>query len=635
MFVQTIPEKKTGRTLIVFVEGYREGGKVKQRHIRRIGYLDEFEHLYADPIAHFKVVAMKETAEMKEKKKPITIELSPEALLPFSKDTGSYDCVKNIGYAAVSKIFYELGIPKFIDSRRKYLKLGYNLTAVMKLLVYGRILHPDSKRTTWQGKGRYFDKMDFDLNAVYRSLSIFNTYRDDLLVHLHKVMVERFGRDSTLLFYDVTNYYFEIEDEDGFRMKGVSKEHRPLPIVQMGLFIDDRGLPVAYELFPGNTNDGKTFPPMSQKVREKLRLVHIIFIADKGMMSGTNIAEIITNHNGYVFSKSVRKAKGTTKDYVRAQDGYVRFDEKGKGIKEGDTETEVSFMYKISNGVTDLNVDDVDGEKQKAKGIGQYEILFWSRKYAQRAKLERAKAVEGAMAASHSKSKDVIDNNHGRNKYLKTVIKDPETGKAMDKYDAQVQFDCAKLDEDESLDGYYILETNVVGWRPLHDAKGKGTKEFEGDFGKENRWLEKEGRFQLNRMVSPTDIIDMYRGLWKIEESFRVTKTELQARPVYVSRKDRIQAHFLTCFISLLIVRILEQKLGGEYSSEQMLTSLRQANVAQLDERHFLTLYYDRVLQKLKGKLGIEFGRNVYTKDNIKRMMGDAKKASDPKQEKR
>ena len=630
MFVQTIPEKKTGRTHILFVEAYRDRGKPKQRQVRRIGYLDELEHLYADPIAHFKAVAKEETAKLREKTKPITIELAPEALLPFSEDTSSYDCVKNIGYAAISKIFYELGIPKFIDSRRKYLKLSYNLTEVMKLLVYERILHPDSKRATWFGKGRYFDKMDFDLNAIYRSLSIFNSYKDDLLVHLHKVMVERFGRDITFLFYDVTNYYFEIEDEDGFRMRGVSKENRPLPIVQMGLFMDEKGLPVAYELFPGNTNDCKTFPPISQKVREKLHLVHLIFVADKGMMSGTNIAEIITNHNGYVFSKSVRKAKQTTKDYIRAQDGYVRFDEKGKKIKGTDLTTEVSFMYKLSNGVTDLNVDDVEGEKQKVKHIGQYEIIFWSSKYAQRAKLERSKAVEGAMVASHSKSKDVIDNNHGKNKYLKTIIKDSQTGEAIDKYDAQIQFDFAKLDEDESLDGYYILETNVVGWRPILDVKGKETGELEGDFGKENRWLGKEGQFQLNRVVTPLDIIDMYRGLWKIEESFRVTKTELQARPVYVSRKDRIQAHFLTCFISLLIVRILEQSLDGEYSSEQMLKSLRQANVAQLDERHFLTLYYDRVLQSLKEKFGIEFGRNVYTKENIKRMMGDAKKAQDP-----
>jgi len=633
MFVQVIPEKKTGRRLIVFVEGYREGGKVRQRTVRRIGYVDEFEHLYADPLVHFKAAAKKETAEMKEKAKPVMIELSPEARLPFHEDTGAYDCVSSIGYAAISKILYELGIPKFVDSRRKNLNISYNLTAVTKLLVYERILHPDSKRAAWFNKGRYFEKMDFDLNAVYRSLSILNKYRDDLLVHLHLAMVDRFQRKATLLFYDTTNYYFEIEDEDTLRMKGVSKEHRPLPLVQMGLFMDSNGFPVTYDLFPGNTNDGKTFTPMSQKVRDKLGMVHIIFIADSAMMSGSNVADIILNHNGYIFSKSIRNADKDMKNFARTPEGYVRFDDKGNKIGEKDTLTEVSFMYKTSNGVTDLNVKDVNGKKKKVDGIGQYEIVFWSRKYEQRAKLDRAKSVERALAASHTKSKDVLDNNHGKNKYLKTLIKDPETGKATDKYDAQVQFDFAKLEEDESLDGYYILETNVVGWKPILDVKGKETGKFEGDFGKENRWLAKEGQFQLNRMVEPTDIIEMYRGLWKIEESFRITKSELHARPVYVSREDRIQAHFLTCFISLLIVRILEHKLGGEHSNEQMLESLRRANVAKLDGRHFMTLYYDSVLQKLKEKLGIGFGRNVYTKEDIRKMLGDSKKADPPKKE--
>lgn len=626
MFVQVIPEKRTGRRLIVFVEGYREGGKVRQRMVRKIGYADEFEHLYADPISHFKAVAKKESLEMKQKAKPIMIELSADGLLPFNKDTGSYNITRSIGHAAISKILYELGIPKFIDARRKNLNISYNLTAVTKLLVYERILHPDSKRAAWFNKERYFEKMDFDLNAVYRSLSILNKYRDDLLVHLHLVMVDRFQRKATLLFYDTTNYYFEIENEDKFRMKGVSKEHQPLPLVQMGLFMDSNGFPVTYDLFPGNTNDGKTFTPMSQKVRDKLGMVHIIFIADSAMMSGTNVADIILNHNGYIFSKSVRNADKDTKDFARNPEGYVRFDDKGNKIEEKDTLTEVSFMYKTSNGVTDLNVKDVNGKKKKADDIGQYEIVFWSRKYAQRAKLDRAKAVERALAASHTKSKDVIDNNHGKNKYLKTLVKDPGTGKATDKYEAQVQFDFAKLEEDESLDGYYILETNVVGWKPILDVKGKETGEIEGDFGKENRWLAKEGQFQLNRMVEPTDIIEMYRGLWKIEESFRITKSELQARPVYVSRQDRIQAHFLTCFIALLIVRILEHNLGGEHSKEQMLESLRRAEVAKLDERHFMTLYYDRVLQKLKEKLGIEFGLNVYTKENIRKMLGDSKK---------
>ena len=152
-------------------------------------------------------------------------------------------------------MFHNLGIHKFIDDRRKYLDITYNLTSVLKLLVYERILEPGSKRAAWMNKNRYFDKMDFDLNAVYRSRSVFPNYRKDLLQHLNKKMVELYNRDSTLLFYDVTNYYFEIDNEDSSRRKGSSKEHRPNPIVQMGLFMDNKGFPVIYDLFEGNTNN--------------------------------------------------------------------------------------------------------------------------------------------------------------------------------------------------------------------------------------------------------------------------------------------------------------------------------------------------------------------------------------------
>ncbi len=188
-----------------------------------------------------------------------------------------------------------------------------------------------------------------------------------------------------------------------------------------------------------------------------------------------------------------------------------------------------------------------------------------------------------------------------------------------------MKFDCEQLDEDESLDGYYIIEPNVIGWHPILDEH-RDTGELEGDFGWESRWLKDERLFQLSRVVTPGDILDMYRGLWKIEQSFRITKSELHTRPVYVSRKDRIEAHFLTCFISLLIVRILEHETGYEFSSEQLLTSLKKANVAQLDSRHFLTLYYDKVLWKLKDCLGIEFGKNVYTRSAIRSMIGKTKK---------
>lgn len=625
MHVSIIPEKKSGRRLIVFVEGYREGGRVRQRQVRRIGYVDEFEQLHEDPVAHFKQVAKKETEERKAQRQTVTVELSPDARLPFDGQTGSYDCVRNIGYAAISRVFHTLGIHKFVDDRRKYLDISYNLTSVVKLLVYERILAPDSKRAAWLNRGRYFDKMDFDLNAVYRSLSILASYRDDLLQHLHGRMVRLYDRDSALLFYDVTNYYFEIDNEDSFRKKGVSKEHRKTPIVQMGLFMDDRGFPVTYDLFPGNTNDCATFTPMSAKVRSQLKADHIVFVADKAMMSGNNVAEVITHHNGYIFSKSVRGGTKTLKDTVRDRCGYQSYDAGGNRIGDSDTQTPVAFMYKVLDEVKDTYVQDTEGKRTVVKGVGHYQIVYWSAKYARRAKLDRQAAVEKAVAASHSQSKDVIDNNHGRNKYLKTQVYDKKSKKLLEDYDAKTVFDFEKLEEDESLDGYYVIETNVTGLRRRVDARGRDTGEVEC-FQKPSRWLEQEGMLQLNRIVTPLDIVDMYHGLWKIEQTFRVTKSELDARPVYVSREDRIGSHFLTCFIALLIVRILEHELNHGYSSEQIVTSLRKANVVELNSTTFMTVYYDHVLQRLKETMGVDFGTNVYTKAAIRTMMAGTKK---------
>jgi transposase len=626
MFVQTAPKNKDGRVLMYYAESYRENGKVKQRTIERIGFVDEFTHLYDDPIAHFKKIAKEKTKEMQEGIKPITVILEPEAILPFNEETCAYDCVKNIGYAAISQIFHLLGINQFIDDRRKYLECKYNLTNVMKLLVFERILAPDSKRATWLNKGQYFDKMDFSLNDIYHALSIYPDWQKDLLQQLHRKMVELYDRDSTLLFYDVTNYYFEIDNEDDFRKNGMAKDNKKTPIVQMGLFMDGMGFPVTYDLFEGNTNDCSTFVTMSEKARALLKMDHIIYVADKAMMSGENVAEVITKKNGYIFSKSVRGATQKLKNITRDPAGYLKFDCNGREIAPYDTTTSVAFMYKVFDEVKDTYVKDREGHRKSVRGVGHYQIIYWSAKYAERAKVDRQKAIEKAEVASHTKSKEVIDNNYGKNKYLKTQIYDKQTEKQLEEYSAKVVFDFEKLEEDVSLDGYYIIETNVTGLRARLDAKGRETDELEPSFNKKSRWLKEEGMLQLNKVVTPLDIIGMYRGLWKIEQTFRVTKSELEVRPVYVSRKDRINSHFLTCFIALLIVRILEHEVEHEFSSEKIINSLRKANVAELNSTTFKTLYYDEVLKVLREKMGIDFGRNIYTRSAIRSMLAKTKR---------
>jgi transposase len=626
MFVQTAPKNKDGRVLMYYAESYRENGKVKQRTIERIGFVDEFTHLYDDPIAHFKKIAKERTKEMQQGLKPVTVKLEPEAILPFSEETLAYDCVKNIGHAAISQVFHLLGIHQFIDDRRKYLRCEYNLTSVMKLLVFERILAPGSKRKNYLGRDKYLDKMDFSLNDIYHALSIYPRWQEDLLLLLHRKMGELYERDFTLLFYDVTNYYFEIDNEDDFRRKGICKEHRPTPIVQMGLVMDCMGFPVTYDLFEGNMNDCSTFVAMSEKVRSQLEMDHIIFVADKAMMSGDNVAEVITKKNGYIFSKSVRGATQKLKSIARDSTGYLKYDCNGKQIAPHDSTTSVAFMYKVYDEVKDTYVKDEEGNRKSVRGVGHYQIIYWSAKYAARAKVDRQRAVEKAVVASHSNSKEVIDNNYGKNKYLKTQVYDKQTKEQLEEYNARVVFDFEKLEEDESLDGYYIIETNVTGLRARLDAKGRETEELEPSFNKQSRWLKEEGMLQLNKVVTPLDIIEMYRGLWKIEQTFRVTKSELEVRPVYVSRKDRISSHFLTCFIALLIVRILEHELNHEFSSEQIINSLKRASVAELNSTTFKTLYYDEVLKALHDKMGIEFGRNIYTRSALRSMLAKTKK---------
>ncbi|MDD3367217.1 MAG: hypothetical protein PHS67_08135 [Sphaerochaetaceae bacterium] len=367
---------------------------------------------------------------------------------------------------------------------------------------------------------------------------------------------------------------------------------------------------------------------MSEKVRAQLDMDHLIFVADKAMLSGENIADVIIQHNGYIFSKSVRGGTALLKKTVRDLDGYLKFDESGTPISTADTTTPVSFMYKVLDEVKNTYVPDDEGERKSVQGVGHYQIVYWSAKYAQRAKLDRQAALEKALATSHSHSKDVIDNNHGKNKYLKTQIYDKKTKTRLETYDAKVVFDFEKLEEDESLDGYYVIETNVTGLRPYIDARGKETGEVESMGTKKSRWLKKEGMLQLNRIITPLDIVDMYHGLWKIEQTFRVTKSELEARPVYVSRKDCINAHFLTCFISLLLVRILEHELNHEFSSEQIITSLNKANVVELNSTTFKTLYYDKVLKELKDETGIDFGMNVYRRAALRKIFAKTKKQS-------
>jgi hypothetical protein len=321
--------KKTGRTYLSIVKNYRDikTGMSKTSTIKSLGYLDELEKEYDDPIAHFKEVARKMTEEENTKKK-LTLNINMDEQLAQGTDDR-----KNFGYAAILKIYHELGLHRFLNNRARNEDFKFNTNSIMMLLVISRLLSPGSKKKAFEEKGRFFERFNFSLADVYRALSHYAKISKELQRYLHEQITEKYGRDTKTIYYDVTNFYFEIDEADEMRKYGPSKEKRPNPIVQMGLAMDADGIPLHYELFPGNTVDKGTFRSVIGEVRKNYDTGRVIVVADMGIITGDNIYYLTggKNRNGYVFSFSVRGGTSAFKNYVLANEGYVGIDGKPAG----------------------------------------------------------------------------------------------------------------------------------------------------------------------------------------------------------------------------------------------------------------------------------------------------------------
>lgn len=600
MYVQKIFEKSTGKTMLYFATGRRINGKNKTVYIEKIGYLEDFLSEYQDPIAHFKEEAKRLTEEQKAAK--ITLEYSLGEHFDFSNSFNKVsnielECsnlVRSYGVLPLLQIYRDLELDYFLNIKRQYKKTEYNHNHIFQMLVFGRILSPDSKLATWKERNKLLQNADFSDDDVYRSLSFFSSIKEEMIAHLNKQMCDKYGRRTTLMYYDVTNYYWEIDEDDDLRKRGVCKEHRPNPIVQMGLFMDSKGLPVTYGLFPGNTNDVITMRPMMDNLVEGMGNENIIYVADKGMMSGSNIAQIILDHNGYVISSSVRSASKEMKKYVKKQEGY--------------TETENgSFKYKSRIIPRMIRVQTVSGKIVEVS-INERQIVFWSKKYQEKARYDREKAIEKALSRA-GKGENTVLNNHAGNRFIAKVIFDSEDGKLIEKPEFGYELNEELKEQEEVLDGYYIIRTNVVG---LQDERNPFSDNPDAV-----RWHSRDGFFEMNKVLHDLDIVDMYRGLWQIEDSFRITKSILKARPVYVRNEESIEAHFLSCFVSLLILRLLEKKTNYKIPVKTMVDSLRKANLAQIPDGNYMNLYCDRTIKELGDALGLTLNKKFYSKKEL------------------
>ena len=571
MFLKKTPNK-SGRINLAIVDGYYDKATKKTKHkvIESLGYLDELEKQYDDPIDYFTKRAKKLTEEKKARQAPINFTFYDSDRLCVGDNLR-----KNFGYAALSKIYHELELDKFLNNRQRHTKESYDANTILKMLVYSRILAPASKKSSFDHREMFFEKTNYSLDDVYRCLSFLNKHKETLQIWMNDKIKANYGRDTSLIYYDVTNYYFETDEQNDFLRKGVSKEHRPNPIVQMGLFMDNNAIPITYELFAGNTNDCLTYRPNFGRIKKQFNLGRVISVADKGMTTGDNIWYTINTpaHDGYVFSMSIRGAEKSMKKYVLDDDGYVWL---GKEYKRK------SRKYPRT-----IQVTSTSGKKIK-KQVDEKQVVFWSEKYAKRAKAEREATLAKARDLAANPGSYTRATSYGAAKYVKKVDYDKDTGEILTA-SSILDIDEDLIREEEALDGYYMLLTS--------------------------------------EMDTPDDkIIDMYRGLWRIEESFKITKSELEARPVYVWTREHIEAHFLTCFVALTISRILEMKLEHKYSAGRIIDSLSRAECSLLQQNYYVFDYYDEVLKDIGNVTNIDFSKRIRTLGEIKQVIADSKK---------
>lgn len=508
MFLKKITQK-SGRTKLCVYESYREGARTRQRTVRALGYADELAAEHDDPVAWAESVVEEMNAEREAERQSAQVEIHPMQLV--DKRAANR---RNAGCAAALAVYSGLGIEAVLRNRSRGRAFSFDLSAVMRLLVVERILEPGSKRAAWERRGRHFFRCDLSLDDVYRGMDELAAARDSVVAAMNRAIASSGGRDASSVYYDVTNYYFECDPDgpDGLRERGVSKERRPLPIVQMGMLQDADGVPISYRLFRGNTTDGQTMVPVLADMKAEQGIGRVVAVADKGLNNSDNIAALVGRGDGFVLSQSLRGTRSDAgmKAWATSGDGWTTAGE--------------DFRVKSMQGWKTLHLraeDTADGRAHDERVPVKW-IALWSGKYDRRAKAERARVIERARDLVAHPGRYTRHTHHGAASYVRNVAFDDDGSVATNR---ELSIDEGAIAEAERYDGYYLICTSEVGWD--------------------------DGR-----------VLDTYRELWRIEESFRVTKSELEARPVFVWTTPRIEAHFLTCYVGLVILRLLQRATG-------------------------------------------------------------------------
>ena len=563
-----ITESKNARSLYVIRSTYNNG-KHSSEIVKKLGtYAQLLEKLNRqDPIAWAKAYITELNEKEKAGKREINVSFSPAKTMDFNKQV-----LFNGGYLFLQAIYHLLGLDSITKKIAKKHKFTFDLNAILSNLLYARILFPSSKLAAMQLVKKFLEQPSFELQHVYRALGVIAQENDLIQSELYKNSLLVAQRNTHILYYDCTNFFFEIEQEEGLRQYGISKEHRPNPIVQMGLFMDGDGIPLAFNISPGNTNEQVTLTPLEEKLLQDFKLSKLVVCTDAGLASAANRKFNDKKDRAFITTQSIKKLKKPLQEWALDKTGWRIPGKDGLfDISKIDTDEAVAEAYKSTTFYKERWI--------KENGFEQRLVVTFSLKYRNYQRSVRQSQIERAMKAIEKNPQKISKTN--QNDYKRFISKKSITSDGEIAKKNIFSMDTDRIAREESFDGYYAICTN------LEDEALK--------------------------------IIEINHQRWEIEESFRIMKSEFHSRPVYLSRDDRIRAHFMTCFLALTLYRFLELRLDKRFTCHQIIDGLRNMNFYKIKSEGFAPAYeYDEFMEALHAEFPFKTNMQIIPTQEMK-----------------
>ena len=563
-----IIKSKNAQSLYV-VKSVYHNKKRTNKVVEKLGTYEKLKQtLNEDPIEWAKKYVEKLNEQEKNGTRNILVKYNPSKIIEKNQQISF-----NGGYLFLEKIYYELGLNAICkDISQKY-KFAYDLNNILSRLIYSRIIYPSSKLATFELSKRYIEQPNFELHDIYRALEVISKETDFIQSELYKNSLKISKRNTSILYYDCTNYFFEIEQESGLRQYGPSKEHRPNPITQMGLFMDGDGIPLAFNITSGNTNEQITLKPLEEKILDDFKLSKFIVCTDAGLASNANRKFNSKDDRAFITTQSIKKLKKHLMEWALSPTGWSLSGDKKKyninDIEKDEASIEL-FKDRIFFKERWINENDLE----------QKLVVTFSLKYRNYQRQIRNSQIERAKVAIANKSFKLDKSNQNDFKRFIKKTNVTKDGEIAEKKVLTLNNDI--IQKEEKFDGFYGVCTN------LED--------------------------------NAEEIIKVNQRRWEIEESFRIMKSEFKARPVYLSRDDRIIAHFTTCFLSLVILRFLEKRLDEKYPSSQIIDTLKNMNFSESIGNGYIPIYTRNDLtDDLHNKFGFRTDYQILPNHSLKK----------------